>query len=285
MKKIIPFLSMLVVLELRAQPQFNLSTNIYRVPYANNKDISVLNDVYTHSPVGRYDLRAQGADNCSTHVVVAAAAGVVRNVVENNTASCGSCGASNNYVWIQHLNGEWTKYTHFAQNSVVVNVGDTVCAGATLGFECWVGATIPDNFRHLHFEVRRPNDPVNPPIIEAGGFLAAADGEHLIPVTCGITDNYYIPGQDVTSGSCSTCPNVSVTHSLLTVANGAIKITLASSTVNAGTNVNFQNGANGFFRAGNSITFTPGFTASAGSYFNASIGSCRAAGFPPVCSN
>jgi hypothetical protein len=28
-----------------------------------------------------------------------------------------SCSSCNNYVWIEHPNGEWTKYTHFITNS------------------------------------------------------------------------------------------------------------------------------------------------------------------------
>ena len=36
--------------------------------------------------------------------------------------------SSNNYVWIRHANGEWTKYTHFETDSVDddLDVGDVV---------------------------------------------------------------------------------------------------------------------------------------------------------------
>lgn len=124
-----------------AQPLFDLSQNVYRCPYENNQGFRVQQDYLTHSPEGRFDLRADGTDDCTTHQIVAAAAGTVRRVVENNSASCPDCGSSNNYVWIEHANGEWSKYTHFRQNSVAVSVNQVVCAGTILGDECYVGGT------------------------------------------------------------------------------------------------------------------------------------------------
>src|SRR5688572_16686536 len=53
----------------------------YRIPYANNTQIKVLQDFTTHSPLGRYDLQAQGAGPFS---VVAAASGWVRVVSDQN---------------------------------------------------------------------------------------------------------------------------------------------------------------------------------------------------------
>ena len=262
-----------------AQPPFDLSQNVYRLPYENNKAFEVRHDVLTHSPLGRYDLRAAGTDDCSSHRIVAAAAGVVRRVVENNNTSCPSCGEQNNYVWIEHANSEWTKYTHFKQNSVTVSVNDTVCAGHILGYECWIGATTPAEFRHLHFEVRRPNDPANPVIDPAGGFMDANDGVHLIPVINTVTKHYMAQGDDLIASSSTACTATNYTITSTTIASGNIKINMASGTITTSTNdINFQNGSNGLFHAGTSVTLGPGFHAQAGTSFQARIGNCAPTG-------
>ena len=85
-----------------AQPVFDISQNVYRLPYENGKVFNVRSDQYTHDPLGRFDLRASGTDDCNSHRIVAAAAGIVRLKVENNDTSCSSCGSYNNYVWIEH---------------------------------------------------------------------------------------------------------------------------------------------------------------------------------------
>ena len=93
--------SLLTSLQMNAQPAFSLSTNIYRAPYGNGTEFFVSNDVFTHSPVGRYDLVAQGPDDCNTHIVVAATEGKVRMVIDTNTTSCSSgCGGFYNFVWL-----------------------------------------------------------------------------------------------------------------------------------------------------------------------------------------
>jgi murein DD-endopeptidase MepM/ murein hydrolase activator NlpD len=268
-------------LNLFAQPAFELSRNIYRSPYANGEEYGVSQDQVTHSPLGAFDLRARGANDCDTHRIVSAAAGIVRNVEDDFNISGPGNSAFNNYVWIQHANGEWTKYTHFKQNSVVVTVGQTVCAGEFLGFECSIGAVSPANFRHLHFEVRMPVDPINPPITAAGGFMDSSE-PRLLPVVCDITNNYWTQGDVNTAANCS-CSNANESFNNLTVNNGGIEVSLASNSVTAGTSVTFNNGANGFFRGGNSVTLSPGFTASAGSYFSATVGSCGTTPLPGGC--
>jgi hypothetical protein len=276
MKTKLILLILLVNSALLAQPIFEFSRNIYRSPYANGTEYRVSQDDVTHSPIGAFDLRAQGDDNCDTHRIVAAAAGTVRNVVDNWNVSGPGNSAFNNYVWIQHVNGEWTKYTHFKQNSVVVSVGDVVCAGDFLGFECSIGAVSPADFRHLHFEVRAPADPVNPPISLAGGFMDSSE-PRLLPVICDIPNNYFTKDEIYTAANCS-CSNANQNFVILSVGNGEKEVSLATTAITAGTLVSFANGSNGFFRAGNNVTFTPGFTASAGTYFSATIGPCTTPG-------
>src|SRR5690606_19428002 len=115
--------------------------------YEDGTALTVWQDHHTHSPTrDRTDLSAgAGAE------IVAAAGGWIRLIRDNNgdtfgrgdglahdsvTAQddslehgCsnnnpadstgppnpifGTCAQYNNYVWIEHANGEWTKYTHF----------------------------------------------------------------------------------------------------------------------------------------------------------------------------
>jgi Peptidase family M23 len=267
-----------------AQPEFTLSQNVYRPPYQNGEIFNVNHDVFSHTPKGRYDLKAQGTDDCSSHRIAAAAAGVVMLVVDNNSQSCPTCGGSNNYVWIRHANDEWTKYTHFAQNSVTVSEGDTVCAGTVLGFECWIGATSPAQSRHLHWEVRRPNDPANPIISAAGGFMDSLDGVHLIPVITSVSKHYFERNDLVTASSGSACSGTSVIVPSQTVGALDFKIYILSGTISTnGNTVTYSNGANGFFQAGDVVTLSPGFSAAAGSYFHAKIGGCSSTPFPGGC--
>ena len=268
----------------QAQPEFEISRNVYRLPYANGKEFTVSSDVYTHNPQGRYDLKASGVNNCSTHVIVAAAAGRVMRVVENNDESCPDCGASNNYVWIQHANDEWTKYTHMAYGSVPVAVGDTVCAGATLGYECWVGATTPANSRHLHFEVRRPVNPQNVIIDPAGGYMDSLDGFHLIPVMTTPSKHYMADGDILTASSSTSCTAADITPGATTIGNAQTRIYMASATVSTSANtITYNDGSNGLYQAGTSVTLEPGFHARAGTFFTARIGNCATTPFPGGC--
>jgi len=119
---------------------------------------------------------------------------------EANGGTCpggGTCqGGPNNFVWIEHPNGEWSKYTHLRRGSVGSGTdnsgnpgagrsqGDSVNAGDPIGIQGDVGiASGP----HVHFEVAVPNyvelappntlflDPDSPPATVndwfSGGFL------------------------------------------------------------------------------------------------------------------
>lgn len=95
----------------------------------------------------------------------------------------GLCQDYNNYVWIEHPNGEWTKYTHFGTGTVSSlgwAPGMWVDAGDVLGTEGDVGsATGP----HLHHEAAVPN---TPPLTwsTAGGFFSG--GQNLAIRVCDI---------------------------------------------------------------------------------------------------
>lgn len=274
------------------QPEFELSRNVYRIPYASGIEVRVNRDHYTHSPArGRYDLKGFGnGGDCETNYpIVAAAEGIVRRIVDNHDVhgpDCTSdCSDFNNYVWIEHANGEWSKYTHFKKNSVTGNaglkVGDTVCAGKFLGYECDIGQA---SGAHLHFEVRRPNDPNNVQISQAGGFMS--DALHYIPVINSITKHYFEDGDEWTASGSSSCTTTSFAFLFaFTVTNGEMAVIMASNSISTQANVgvSFANGSNGMLHAGSVVTLAPGFTASAGSYFHARIGSCATTNFPGNC--
>ncbi|KAF1722392.1 peptidoglycan DD-metalloendopeptidase family protein [Pseudoxanthomonas wuyuanensis] len=175
------------------------SKGVYRIPYADGTDIKVTNDHIKHDPPGRIDMSGKGG---GPYRIVAAADGIVRHVVDGfdkRISGCKDLAASekkNNYVWIEHPNGEWTKYTHMTKGSssgkAKLKVGQSVTAGTYLGDEGDVGCASGD---HLHFEVGVPK--ASGGISTVGGFLTDNDGSkrNRIPRICGIGGNYFVSGQ------------------------------------------------------------------------------------------
>jgi hypothetical protein len=178
------------------------SKGVYRVPYADGTDIKVTNDHIKHSPPGRIDMSGKGG---GPYRIVAAADGTVRHVVDSFSERI-DCKANpdkpqnNNYVWIEHANGEWTKYTHMAKGSssgkAKLKVGQSVTAGTYLGDEGDVGCASGD---HLHFEVGVPK--ASGGIATTGGFLTDNDGSkrNRIPRICGIDNGIFVSGQSYTA--------------------------------------------------------------------------------------
>ncbi len=269
-----------VAMAAMAQPQFEISRNIYRVPYAAGTDVHISNDHFTHSPVGRYDMSGSGNGSSCTanYPIVAAAAGYIRRIQDSydvHGPGCSqNCSDFNNYLWIEHANGEWTKYSHMRRNSSTVNaglvVGEFVNVGQLLGYECEIGqASGP----HLHFEVRHPNDPANVQISTAGGFMS--DAAHRIPVICGQSKNYWEDGDDLTSAVCSPC-NVAVSLFMSNLIFGANKVyaRLVGGAITTSANVTFSSTSSTMLQSSTGITFGPGLTITQGAYFNAGIGAC-----------
>lgn len=249
------------------------SKGIYRIPYANGTGVKITNDHINHSPVQlRIDM--VGETGANKEKIVAAEDGVIMFIEDSNTDSQGAC-SNNNYVWIAHPNGEWTKYSHMATGSTLAAgrfVGETVCAGTYLGDESDIGcATGP----HLHWEVAVPfdlSDPINP----SGGFIK---GVNLLPIICDITNNVFLENQTYTAGSCSAAScanNVVATNYTFTateygVANADQTITSPAN----GEVLRFNLGSTGVFRSGNTISLKPGFRARRGSSFRALIRNCN----------
>lgn len=150
------------------------SQGVYRLPYADGTQVKVFADFITHTPRGRLDLYAVSGEE--PYRVVAAAAGRMVAIQDSYSKqqdgrTAGVC--QQNYVWIEHPNGEWTNYSHLAKDSVTkkagLKVGDEVNAGQYIGDEGAVGCAM---FDHVHFEVALP-ERKRP--IDSGGFLTDND--------------------------------------------------------------------------------------------------------------
>jgi hypothetical protein len=229
---------------------FPVSAGVYRIPYADGTQLTVTFDHHDHGgPNGNRDRIDMRADAPAPGTVVAAASGIIRAVVDNhgnsnglgdgvdingnaqddtlehscqdaqdmngnsipNSVVTGLCQNYNNYVWIEHPNGEWSKYTHFATRSASQapgfwSVGDTVLVGQVLGIESDVGRA---GGRHLHHEIAVPNNPNDPtPFSDPtgdgrflGGFI---QGTNLVPFVCDIgAPNLYVKNAVYTASPCT----------------------------------------------------------------------------------
>ena len=183
---------------------FELSKGIYRVPLSNGTTVRITNDHFNHCPRGRIDM---GGINGSTYTIVAAADGWIRAIEDDNSVQCDCSITScrNNYVWIEHPNGEWTKYTHMVKNSVT-NLGlvenQWVTAGTALGTEGAVGCA---GGVHLHFEAAQPIDTSTLVFSEYGGYIDADWARNVIPVICNITGNVFVEAGEYVAGPCGSC--------------------------------------------------------------------------------
>lgn len=99
-------------------------------------------------------------DDESQNIVRAHSDGVVVAVVKNCNETYSSGGSYGNYVMIKHPDGYYTLYAHLMYGTVKVNVGDYVKKDQEIGV---IGNTGYSKGRHLHFEVRDPNNiKINP---------------------------------------------------------------------------------------------------------------------------
>lgn len=190
------------------------SSGVYRIPYADGIEVKINHDYFRHTPPGRLDMHAKGGNG---QAVVAAAAGVVRLIEDGRSKKQhpwdslrkGPC--MNNFVWIEHDNGEWSKYSHLRQGSTTgkagLAVGDRVAEGAYLGDEGAVGCA---SSSHLHWEVAvpgiaadKPFDPADPFVYFdplSGGLKANAESNrNRNPRICGIETATFRDGGSYTA--------------------------------------------------------------------------------------
>jgi murein DD-endopeptidase MepM/ murein hydrolase activator NlpD len=195
-----------VVVTSFASAPLETSKGVYRIPYADGTKVKISRDHNSHTPKGRYDMGGQGG---GTYRIVAAADGHVRYVEdrfdkrldcngpdnEDKSDDLPASEQKNNFVWIEHANGEWTKYSHMTKGSsskAKLKVGKFVKAGTYLGDEGDVGCAGGD---HLHFEVGVPK--AGSPITAAGGFLSdnAGSKRNRIARICGVDGGVFVAGK------------------------------------------------------------------------------------------
>jgi hypothetical protein len=259
-----------------------VSKGVYRLPYANGTVVTVTNDHETHPVQNRLDLA--GIQGSGVYTIVAAGDGWIQTIVDTYTLSqCQqsnpACG--NNYVWIEHPNGEWSKYSHFQPGSVSDLgwfPGDWIQSGQALGREGDIGlASGP----HIHFEVAVPDDPDNPIGNARFGWLdpnGSFTPENRIPAFCDI--NFpVLDGDQYTAANCREACSFSVDVGR-GVSDDQVAHFQADNDVNTISGIPHivANGAGEAFRAGQRVVLNPGFHAEQGSFFSASIGACDTPG-------
>ncbi len=284
---------------------YPLSHGIYRLGYTNSTPVRVAQDHLSHRPILKVDLfgspQFMGSDSIPIEYQLAAAAdGRVEEIIDTNCTCCSGCSACNNHIRIRHSNGEWTKYSHPEQASVVVDtVGSQSCvsAGDYLGEEGDVGATTGSSssfqrnqktcgqandcaannwnpsakcFVHLHFEVRTTGP--------ASGLR--------IPLFCDVPGNVLRQGDLDTASDCSSnsCPTDLSVPTYTYDGNEIAVVQVDNSITTAAAGFHRVEGtASVTFRAGNRITLKPGFAAKKYAYFHAKIAPCNGGndGCPP----
>ena len=230
----------------RADHPFALSAGIYRIPYSDGTSMSVTQDHHTHGggSGGKYDVTAGVGQQ-----IVAGASGWIRAIVDKhgnnpgtgdgldtngnphndslehscaNDPELANCVDYNNYVWIEHPNGEWSHYVHFGTGTVTalgwtadpdnrdVGAANWINSGEVLGLEGDVGFARSGNGTdpapHLHWEIAIPpaeEDEIG--FAEKGGFLT--NGINLKAVICGIGGNSLLDQNETyTAGPCNNQP-------------------------------------------------------------------------------
>jgi len=257
--------------------QFAFSKGLYRIGYVNGTEVTVTNDVWHHDPLGKLDI----VTDAIAPGIVAAAAGWIRWIVEDNTEECHPngngepcCWRLNNYVVIEHPNGEWSQYTHISAGSATAAgrfVGEWVESGTLIGIEGSVGCSTGP---HLHFEVCRPPE-TGTAFDTIGGFLR---GELLNPVICGIgtAQPYYVEGPTYTASPCDdNCANNYVVSGSLSANQEFVGRADTEISTNNVSPVVYANASSAQFRAGGSVRLRAGFHAGFGARFTALIKACN----------
>lgn len=177
---------------------FEKSKGVYRIPYANGTTVKVSNDFNDHKPIGRIDM--SGKNGNGEYKIVSAADGYIRFIEDKYSKQVDSSSdepCTNNYVWIEHANGDWTKYSHMQKDSTTkiakLKVGQFVKAGTFLGNEGKVGCAGGD---HLHFEVAELPE-TGDKISKIGGFVKDNEGSkrNRIPRVCNIPKGIFESGE------------------------------------------------------------------------------------------
>ncbi|MBX7108905.1 MAG: peptidoglycan DD-metalloendopeptidase family protein [Chitinophagales bacterium] len=259
---------------------YSFSKGIYRIPYEDGIVVSVTNDHIKHCPRGAIDMHGDSGDN--EYNIVAAASGWIRAISDGHTQQC-TCkngdNCDNNYVWIEHPNGEWTKYTHVRYHTAsdLHDEGDWVNVGNVIGIEGTVGCSTGD---HCHFEVATPLAGVDDLHFDTGGGWIDEDSAmNLVPLFCNISGYIMKSGESYIAVDCPNNCDVTLPSTNTTYSGGTFKAFIDNDALSTTDNILFQAASSGVMQGGSSITLNPGFQAEFLSTFEARTGSCSGAGF------
>lgn len=263
-----------------------LSHGWYRIPYGTGEPIFVSRDHVTHTPPIKEDWIALNGGAAQNIAIVAAADGRIRSIADHNTVCCAdnanniNCSACNNSVWIEHANGEWTKYSHFKTGTVTgspafLDTNDCVVQGQILGYEGDVGHTsgndrlqtvcstpLVDTTRrcsiHLHWEVAWNQD-----------------SDYLrVPIMCGVTGWIAYDNDTITAATCNGLGcETDVVIGNGVIGGGVISVESADNSITS--QAIYTGSTSTAYFSGNRITLEPGFAARSGVYFHAMIKSCE----------
>lgn len=164
-----------------------MSNGEYQIGYKTGTKVRVTSDTVGHGGFGQGKIDMSGTQAGPNYQIAAARSGVIRKIVDTNAEPTTEA----NLVYIEHADGEWSKYVHLKTGTVKMlghMEGDFVAAGTILGEEGDVGLA---DGNHLHFEVAVPNDPTNP-----------TSWVLRNPVTCGIPGNAIFRKQTYTATAC-----------------------------------------------------------------------------------
>jgi hypothetical protein len=258
---------------------YNFSKGRYRIPYLEFTAVHVTNDHIKHCPRGAIDMSGIGDENTTFHIV-AAADGWIRHISDEHTASCSS-GCDNNYVWIEHPNGEWTKYTHVKYHSAsdLHNDDDWVIAGTLIGEEGSVGISTGP---HCHFEVAVPVDTNSLEWDEGGGWIVEAKADNLVPLFCSVPGNIMESGEDYIALFCGSSCDAFIPFVDETYSSGRFVAKVGYDAFSNDHNIIFEGASAGVFQSENSVTLKPGFYAEFLSTFEARTGECAGAGLNKI---
>lgn len=258
---------------------FNFSKGIYRIPYQDNIMVSVTNDHIKHCPRGAIDM--SGNSGNSSYNIVAAASGWIRAISDSHNQQC-TChngdNCDNNYVWMEHPNGEWTKYTHVQYHTAsdLHDEGDWVTVGSVIGVEGTVGCSTGD---HCHFEVAVPFAGVDDLYFDTGGGWIDKDSAmNLVPLFCNVPGYIMKSGESYFAADCANACDVTLPSGNTTYSAGTFKAFLDDDALSNSNDIKFEAVSTGVMQGGSSVTLKPGFQAEFLSTFEARTGNCSGAG-------
>lgn len=126
------------------------SSIVYELPFLPGKKVSIAqgyNGGFSHKGVNALDFNMR-----KCQIICAARSGVVYGLKEDSKKGGASRKYINdgNYIIVKHADSTYAAYWHLNYNGVLVDLGDSVLAGDSIGL---VGSTGFSSGPHLHFEV------------------------------------------------------------------------------------------------------------------------------------